>query len=953
MTDVFISYSRKDTEFVRRLHAALAEQKRDIWVDWEDIPATADWWAEVQAGIEAANSFVFVISPDSVMSDICRNEVEHAVSNNKRMVPIMFRDISDPALKPVTHAAINSHNWIFFRDEAAFDQSFQLLLKALDTDLNYVREHTRLLVRAREWEARGYHPGFLLTRTEMKESRDWLDQSEGKDPRPTTLQMEYIQSSQQALNRQRRFQITLVSALITASILAIISVFLFQQADSNRVLAEANASTSDANAVIAFNNAVTATLAQGEAQIQASTAIAAQGTSAYNAADAATQASNARANASTSDANAVIAFNNAVTATVAQGEAVLQAQNAETQAAIAQQEADANATAQSVARSEANANATAQQIAQVEAFNAATAAAAEADARATSVVNEGIAIDSAATATIALGNLQVQTRHSMSLGLAAQAQIELNGPAPERSILLGLEALQNYDYTWQAEQALGLAVQGSRLRHILMGHDAPVYAAVYSPDGTKIVTSSVDMTAKIWDSATGDLLQTLTGHTEWVNAAAWSPDGFQVATASDDGTARIWDAETGQELFTLKGHTDYVVSVAWSPDGTKIATASYDGTAIIWDAKTGQPTIQPIQAKQNVLYNVTWSPDSTTILTIGYDNTAVLWSARTGAFISRFRGHTDTISAAAWSPNGSQLVTASADQTAIIWDVQSTKAIRVLSGHAAPIYGVDWSSDGTTIATASGDGTVKIWDVALSTAPLTLSVSVVYTVDLSPDGQHFVTTGSDNGAKIWEIKPAGERFTIHPTESMTSNVQWSPDGRFLAGGVQQGTTVWDSSNGAQRRDPFLSRGGDVLKVAWSPDGTKVLVAKYTQLVEVWSSMGELLLSLDFGTSERTGSITSLAWSPDGTQIAASGQYDPTTIWDAATGKVLFTLTNDDNSSGGTFVTWAPQGEYILTGNDNTVRSWTADTGERDAEISQYGAEFSSLVARWKRVSHWQ
>ena len=68
MADVFISYSRKDKSFVQRLFEALETDSRDAWVDWEDIPLTADWWAEIQEGIEASDTFVFVISPDSAVS---------------------------------------------------------------------------------------------------------------------------------------------------------------------------------------------------------------------------------------------------------------------------------------------------------------------------------------------------------------------------------------------------------------------------------------------------------------------------------------------------------------------------------------------------------------------------------------------------------------------------------------------------------------------------------------------------------------------------------------------------------------------------------------------------------------------------------------------------------------------------------------------------------------------
>ena len=95
MADVFISYSRKDIDFVHRVFDVLTARDRDPWADWQDIPPTADWLNEIYQGIEAADSFLFVISPDSVISEICTLEIEHAIKHNKRLVPIVWKDASD------------------------------------------------------------------------------------------------------------------------------------------------------------------------------------------------------------------------------------------------------------------------------------------------------------------------------------------------------------------------------------------------------------------------------------------------------------------------------------------------------------------------------------------------------------------------------------------------------------------------------------------------------------------------------------------------------------------------------------------------------------------------------------------------------------------------------------------------------------------------------------------
>ena len=148
MADVFISYSRKDIQFAQRIHQELEARDLQPWVDWQDIPPTAEWLDEVYAGIQAADTFLFIISPDSVASEICTLEIEHAVKHNKRLIPVVWKEVEDSQV----HSAMPAHNWGFLREEDDFEVNFELLIQALDTDLEHVREHTRLLTRAIEWD---------------------------------------------------------------------------------------------------------------------------------------------------------------------------------------------------------------------------------------------------------------------------------------------------------------------------------------------------------------------------------------------------------------------------------------------------------------------------------------------------------------------------------------------------------------------------------------------------------------------------------------------------------------------------------------------------------------------------------------------------------------------------------------------------------------------------------
>ena len=80
---LFISYSRRDAAIVRALHDGLKERGIGVWVDWEDIPPSAEWWTAICRAIDSADAFAFVITPDSIASQVCGDELAHAVAAGK------------------------------------------------------------------------------------------------------------------------------------------------------------------------------------------------------------------------------------------------------------------------------------------------------------------------------------------------------------------------------------------------------------------------------------------------------------------------------------------------------------------------------------------------------------------------------------------------------------------------------------------------------------------------------------------------------------------------------------------------------------------------------------------------------------------------------------------------------------------------------------------------------
>ena len=159
MASLFISYSRRDVEAARKLTDAFKGQDLDYWIDWEGIPPTVDWWKEIEKGIEEADAFLFLISPDSIKSKVCKQEIDHAVKNAKRLIPVVVRDTTaQEASSELSHL-----NWIFLRESDDFNLALGKLVTAIKTDYEWVQVHRQLQVKALEWERSGRESSFLLT----------------------------------------------------------------------------------------------------------------------------------------------------------------------------------------------------------------------------------------------------------------------------------------------------------------------------------------------------------------------------------------------------------------------------------------------------------------------------------------------------------------------------------------------------------------------------------------------------------------------------------------------------------------------------------------------------------------------------------------------------------------------------------------------------------------------
>jgi formylglycine-generating enzyme required for sulfatase activity len=207
-TRVFISYSRKDMAFADKLEAALKSRGFEVLIDRQEIYAFEDWWKRIEALIGSADTVVFVLSPDSVKSDVALNEITHAASLNKRFAPIVRRRVEDTAVPE----ALRRLNFIFFDEAERFEASANRLADALETDINWIRQHTEYGEAERRWASAGRPNGLLLQPPTLDIAEYWIASRPRNAPEPTKeIRSFVIASRKQARKSQRIWRAVLVS----------------------------------------------------------------------------------------------------------------------------------------------------------------------------------------------------------------------------------------------------------------------------------------------------------------------------------------------------------------------------------------------------------------------------------------------------------------------------------------------------------------------------------------------------------------------------------------------------------------------------------------------------------------------------------------------------------------------------------------------------------------------
>jgi WD40 repeat protein len=936
---VFISYSRKDKEFVRKLHESLKANDVTAWVDWEGIPLSADWMDEITRAVDGADAFLVVISPDWLESKVCLQELELGLTRNKKLIPILHRP---PEKGAPMHEKLAATNWVYLRETDDHEATVPKLIEAINTDLDWVRQHTRLLQRANEWKNKNHNASFLLQGADLEDGEKWMNEATQKSEREVLpLQGEYIGASRKEALRRQRILLTGVSlAMVVSLFLAVLALFQWRAADQNKELAVRNALTAVANEHKASTQQV---IAETNANI------------------AATQESIAQTNEKLAKTNETIAKaqRNAAEAQAYQGKAA--GLNTSTLLAIDSWQTKKTDEAENIIRQNVSqlpvpVN---NQMSQAGYIN--TIHLSPDGLRFVSSSADG----TACVWTIKDGHKEYCVEHEKRKGKYNPVEDAIFTPDGKGLITAGADGTVRF---WNGSNgafekklefvtpvvgsvsALGTTPDGSWLA---MGRSDGILTAVSLVDPSKeqldvAVPGAVEALALSPDGQWGGI-GTDTGQVEiWyvgsryiipgpkhdgaVYAITFSPDSKLILSGGADSKARLAKTQSGKQLYVF-GHGDWVEDLAFGPDGSWFAAASDDNRLWVWDTNTHEIKIRPRHDNYAQVVKISPDRDGQWIASTGYDKTLRIWDSKSGSQMLQITldGIGSTI---AFAADGKSIIVGDRLGHLSIWDISALSARIWYIEFPELVHEAKLNSFGDLFINSDDK---RVWllkanQLLTSHSGTAIGKSILqaknltYNTDISQDSKWFVVAERDeNRAILYNVDNTSSRFLNHGAPVI--DVSFSPDNLQVATAGQDGVvTIWDVQKGTRIMD--FKNPTSALFVVFSPDGTKLAVGLHDQII-IWDVAKQTQIS----QLAQTGDINVLSFSKDGRWLATGSSDSTIYLWDAKNLTSAQPLNIFRQTDAVLTFEFSPDLRWLAVGGaDNLVHLWDLGSNSEIARI---------------------
>lgn len=510
-----------------------------------------------------------------------------------------------------------------------------------------------------------------------------------------------------------------------------------------------------------------------------------------------------------------------------------------------------------------------------------------------------------------------------------------------------------------------------------------------SPDGRRIVTASLDGTARLWDSATSEQVFPELRHEAAVNWAEFSPDGRTVATASDDQSVRLWDVATGQPSGPPLSHAEGVKEVRFSADGRHLLTRAphhvsffdvadrklalgplastnnivaakftADGQSIfvaeksgieLWDLKTGE---RKNRLEINNIRRADLSRDQSRVVTLT-SQTVTVWELATGQKLQAFDSPNGPLSEVLFSPDSQRLGVTSLNQWARVWSAETGLPITPELPHYYLLNGIQFLGAGERLMTWAEDSLAQVWDATTgepANEPMRHHSRVAYAETGMINGREVVLTTISHlksrfgetqisGAQLWQIHDKRKPNQMSKNSDVYGHdgVRISPDLRLIAiARSGQDVEVVDAETGERVCPPLEIQGGG-WGLLFTPDSRRLVTTTSAGEFSVWSLPDGKRL---FKPVKFPATIQPAEISGDGKWVLTGSTDGFLRLWDVSTGQVIREMKHGSEINS---VAFSPNlRRFASAGEDQITKIWGAETGELQHSLKGHRNEVTAV-----------
>ncbi len=804
MSDVFMSYAKKDRAVMEEIRRLLFRQGLTIWTDKTDIKSGTQFQAEINKGIERADTIIYFLSKAAVDSDYCQQELTYARSLNKRIVPLQIEAVEAEFL-PVELQGLQHIKLPPLSEVEQFQRPTDLLLVALNQDAYYHQQHKVLLVKALKWREQNENPSILLRGHNLNHFSDWLKQAKiNQDYPPVPLQTDFVTASE---------DLPAESSL---------DVFISYSRSDSDFVRKLNEALQMQGKTTWFDQESIPSGSDFQQELYRGIQIC--------------------------DNFLFVISPQSVHSPYCQDEVKYVEELSKRIVTVVYQPVPPSDLPESLSKvqwidfnqhsGEFYAN-----------FNELV--------RTLDIDREYVSNHT----KWSLRAMEWENKHkSQDLLLRgsefALAEEWLQGALAENKNPPPTSLQQ--EFITKSKKAIATAGEDRTIKlwsvdgtwqRTLTGHTDAIRSVEFTRDSKTILSGSWDRTIMLWNT-NGNLLVTIRGHQDRVQDIEVSPDNKMVASASSDTTIKLWQVpDTLLRPFT--GHRAGVLDVVLRD--RLMASASEDNTIRLWQWNQPQEGLirtpsQVLRGHKKSVWDVALSPNGKFLASAGVDQTIKLWNTQ-GKLLTTLTGHGEPIRDVDISPDGKMMASASDDNTVRLWELDQMEGLqvtfkRLFIEHQREVYQIAFSPDSQLLASVSEDRQViirhlkQVGQGATETLKLSGHSDAVRSVAFSPDGQFLASAGDDKTIRLWKIQRGKElKATLYKTleghERRILDIAFSPDGQLLASASRDDTVkLW-------RQDGTLVttlRGhtDSVFGLGFSPDGQFLASGSNDRLIVLWN-----------------------------------------------------------------------------------------------------------------------